>query len=238
MKKSAEIFGGHADAFGHLFQCDRLVIGGLHKLQRLFKLQDPAVCACLFFRNRLVIMCGENRTKELIHCAEDNKLVSLVFGGGSVEDGPDDPVDPGAGIREMMRQFHLVIDHAPDQPAAVVVLVHQHIHIEDKTFIDTVVRLSGMDRSSGDKAGRTGFRGIFFFVDGQFQRTAQNADQLKFHMPVKRHDVLRVCRGNVVIFDRKVGSPSLTAFPIINILHRDSLSVSVMFCCGSHFVNM
>ena len=85
----------------------------------------------------------------------------------------------------MMRQFHLMIDDAPDQPAAVVVLVHQHIHIEDKTFIDTVVRLSGMDRSSGDKAGRTGFRGIFFFVDGQLQRTAQDPDQFKFHMPVK-----------------------------------------------------
>ena len=54
----------------------------------------------------------------------------------------------------MMRQFHLMIDDAPDQPAAVVVLVHQHIHIEDKTFIDTVVRLSGMDRSGRDKAGR------------------------------------------------------------------------------------
>ena len=37
------------------------------------------MCARLFFRDRSVIMCGENRTKELIHCAEDDKLVSLVF---------------------------------------------------------------------------------------------------------------------------------------------------------------
>ena len=44
-------------------------------------------------------------------------------------------------------------------------------------------------------------------------------------MPVQGHDILRMRRGYMMIFHRKVGGPSLPAFLIINILHNTPLCV-------------
>ena len=100
------------------------------------------------------------------------------------------------------------------------VRVRKYVGIKDRTFIDTMLRRAAVDDPFLDQNQIPGTGGEKNRIQRNGNGAFQNADELHFLMPVKRHGIARMVFVHMIERDGKIRRAVVDFFVVIKIMHR------------------